>query len=762
MIYEVSKDFVQIEEASGTIQNTSRIHTLELSDTDEPNSGILIYPLQKVSFNDIPAFIRCIDGSARAYVVPFGFGDEGTGGSGSSYVLPIATKYALGGVRVGEGLTINPANGILNCTATGGSSYTLPTASPSTKGGIKVGTGLSMAGETLNCIVQGGETYSLVDKDNQIDGLMWWQDKAKLDTLESGELNKIESITIDGHIQNVTNKNADLDLSAYAKKKDITRVFRYKGTVIWTSQLPTTGQEVGDVYNVRMSDNIGILNQDLNPGDNVVWTGSDWDVLAGIYDYILEPATTTKLGGIIVGEGLGIDATGLLNVTINGGKGYENFIGATQWRGGYSGLVPAPIAGDQDKFLCANGNWATVPSAFEPATTTKLGGVIVGNGLEVKSNGLLNVTLEAGKYSEFTGATATTGGTSGLVIKPNAGDDDKFLRGDGTWAVANTTVINMGGSATIIDTKVPAIQGALWQDVIDGTPCLKLRYDDYEYNFYYDTINLVGNVTPSLDSSAGMVYTLGTAPSTVDGGLWYEVESDKPVLKIHDGNYNYGYLYDTITYKGGNTDLLSYMPFNSSADDAISHFPWGISGTPTIGINPILNDANSFGGRAFLGNSGTLSFTVPNKDEELFVLPLTIDFWFCADYTTAPSSSITIFRKIFSTTGGSYIHYDLRATSQGFELYRDKSTSMLITDYILPNQRNHFALVADDHLIKYFINGRCVSTYTKVVNVNQGSTGNLVLGYTNNTFAVYIDHFRIHDKILWDGDFTPPVASDYL
>ena len=32
---------------------------------------------------------------------------------------------------------------------------------------------------------------------------------------------------------------------------------------------------------------------------------------------------------------------------------------------------------------------------------------------------------------DFTGATSTTNGTSGLVPAPSAGDEEKFLRGDG-------------------------------------------------------------------------------------------------------------------------------------------------------------------------------------------------------------------------------------------------------------------------------------------------------------------------------------------
>lgn len=37
-------------------------------------------------------------------------------------------------------------------------------------------------------------------------------------------------------------------------------------------------------------------------------------------------------------------------------------------------------------------------------------------------------------FSEMTGATASTDGASGLVPQPLAGDEGKFLRGDGTWA----------------------------------------------------------------------------------------------------------------------------------------------------------------------------------------------------------------------------------------------------------------------------------------------------------------------------------------
>lgn len=87
---------------------------------------------------------------------------------------------------------------------------------------------------------------------------------------------------------------------------------------------------------------------------------------------------------------------------------YTHFTGATASADGVQGLVPGPLAGDQDKYLKADGTWATI-------------------------------TVPT--YSDFTGATASTAGSHGLVPAPSAGDQDKVLKGDGTWGDASTTLI---------------------------------------------------------------------------------------------------------------------------------------------------------------------------------------------------------------------------------------------------------------------------------------------------------------------------------
>lgn len=61
--------------------------------------------------------------------------------------------------------------------------------------------------------------------------------------------------------------------------------------------------------------------------------------------------------------------------------------------------------------------------------------------------------------SDFSGATSVAGGTSGLVPAPAAGDNEKFLRGDGQWATVG------GGGDIIIGTTPSTVNGAIWLEV---------------------------------------------------------------------------------------------------------------------------------------------------------------------------------------------------------------------------------------------------------------------------------------------------------
>lgn len=58
--------------------------------------------------------------------------------------------------------------------------------------------------------------------------------------------------------------------STYALKSDITAMYRYKGSVASYDKLPTSGQTIGDVY-------------DVGNGMNYAWNGEKWDGLGQVF-----------------------------------------------------------------------------------------------------------------------------------------------------------------------------------------------------------------------------------------------------------------------------------------------------------------------------------------------------------------------------------------------------------------------------------------------------------------------------------------------
>ena len=106
---------------------------------------------------------------------------------------------------------------------------------------------------------------------NEEFGVMHPGDKAKLDALPS---------------------NSTLE-STYAKKSDITAIYKAKGSVADASKLPTTGNELGDVWSIEADSVYGPA------GMNVVWTSEgEWDNLGGIMK--LEEITNEELDAICV------------------------------------------------------------------------------------------------------------------------------------------------------------------------------------------------------------------------------------------------------------------------------------------------------------------------------------------------------------------------------------------------------------------------------------------------------------------------------
>lgn len=98
-------------------------------------------------------------------------------------------------------------------------------------------------------------------------------EKSKLTNIEaSAQVNKLEGLQLNGADVAITNKKANINLNEYAKKTDITSVFKVKGSKANYAELPTTENTAGDVWNLS------------DTGANYVWTGTEWDKLSETVD----------------------------------------------------------------------------------------------------------------------------------------------------------------------------------------------------------------------------------------------------------------------------------------------------------------------------------------------------------------------------------------------------------------------------------------------------------------------------------------------
>lgn len=101
--------------------------------------------------------------------------------------------------------------------------------------------------------------------------------KADIDGTTTDLTKKITTVA-----NNLATHEADFDNphKVTAEQLGLTTVYQYKGSVATYADLPTTGQKVGDVWNVETAD----PDHGIKAGDNVAWDGAQWDTLGGNHD----------------------------------------------------------------------------------------------------------------------------------------------------------------------------------------------------------------------------------------------------------------------------------------------------------------------------------------------------------------------------------------------------------------------------------------------------------------------------------------------
>ena len=157
--------------------------------------------------------------------------------------------------------------------------------------------------------------------------------------------------------------------------------------------------------------------------------------------------------------------------------------------------------------------------------------------------------------SIMTGATASTSGRSGLVPVPAAGDQNKFLRGDGTWqqVLPNFSSVNAGDILTIDDNG--ALEWDTLQSVASTNFYTKNEVDNAIANAAFLKRRIVAS-TAAIDLTAADAdkYIYMVRNSNTDGNNLYN-----EYIVVEDQTAPSGYRVELISSGTGSVDLTGYV-----------------------------------------------------------------------------------------------------------------------------------------------------------------------------------------------------------
>lgn len=309
-----------------------------------------------------------------------------------------------------------------------------------------------------------------------------------------------------------------------AEQLGLTTVYQYKGSVATYADLPTTGQKVGDVWNVETAD----PDHGIKAGDNVAWDGAQWDILGGNHDLSgyaqLNSANTftalnTFRANIAVSSGTAAGSQGQI---ILGNKPQSATVQANIISSTTGALTYIATENTGHHFRIGNNTAATSittndgesaifsHNAFEFARVTNVGVAMwFGNAntaakLEtartingVAFDGTKDITIEAGGGGDVTaagdnnftgtntfnkpitvrdGALAGIGGTITLGTKPNSATTQAKINSTATGAMYYTATEGLAHFFNVGTAEVATIGGTATTATLDFLANSILKY----------------------------------------------------------------------------------------------------------------------------------------------------------------------------------------------------------------------------------------------------------------------------------------------
>lgn len=338
-----------------------------------------------------------------------------------------------------------------------------------------------------------------------------------------------------------------------AEQLGLTTVYQYKGSVATYANLPTTGQKVGDVWNVETAD----PDHGIKAGDNVAWDGAQWDTLGGNHDLSgyaqlnsanIFTASNTFRANIIVSNGTEAGSSGSINFgipptneTIQAKIGTDKLGGlfyhaSTKqphiFRVGTNTNVFAIRADDTKVAFSSNNNpFATVTPAGvatwlgNAKTATKLETARTING--VAFDGTQDITIEASGGGDVTaagdnnftgtntfnkpitvrdGALAGIGGTITLGTKPNSATTQAKINSAATGAMYYTATEGLAHFFNVGTAEVATIGGTATTATLDFLANNILKYSTSSGLRVGGggTSKIIGFYPEAADNTAGM------------------------------------------------------------------------------------------------------------------------------------------------------------------------------------------------------------------------------------------------------------------
>lgn len=381
----------------------------------------------------------------------------------------------------------------------------------------------------------------------------WYKLATKAD-IDGTTTNLTEKITTVAN--NLATHEADFNNphKVTAEQLGLTTVYQYKGSVATYANLPTTGQKVGDVWNIETAD----PDHGIKAGDNVAWDGAQWDTLGGNHDLSgyaqLNSANTftalnTFRANIAVSSGttagsqgqivLGVKprtATMQANI-ISGTTGALNYI-ATENTGHYfkigNNIAATSITTNEGESAIFSHN------AFEFARVTNvgvarwLGNANTASKLEtartingVAFDGTQNITIEASGGGDVTaagdnnftgtntfnkpitvrdGALAGIGGNIILGMKPNSATTQAKINSTTTGAMYYTATEGLAHFFNVGTAEVATIGGTATTATLDFLSNNILKYSTSSGLRVGGggTSKIIGFYPEAADNTAGM------------------------------------------------------------------------------------------------------------------------------------------------------------------------------------------------------------------------------------------------------------------